>query len=76
MATPKVEITKHWSDATEKVGYAEGSLDGREFTASWATWCPLGAIFFDTWLDSTKTQTRAIKRALKRAGAVPSVSGV
>jgi hypothetical protein len=37
MATPKVEITKHWSAMSKTIGYAEGKLNGQEFTASWAT---------------------------------------
>ena len=73
MSAPTVEITKHWHDDSETVGYAEGTLDEREFTASWATWCPLGATFFDTWLDATKSQDIAIARALKTLNAVPAV---
>ena len=73
MATPKVKITKHWHDGTETIGYAEGELNGREFTASWATWRPIGALFYDTWLDSTKTQDRAIARGLTKLDAVPAV---
>jgi hypothetical protein len=57
--------------SSEVVGYAEGKLDGRAFTASWATFCPLGAIFYDTWLDSTVAQTKAIARALSKVQAVP-----
>jgi hypothetical protein len=72
MAIPKIEITKHWSDPSEAVGYAEGKLAGREFTASWASFCPLGAIFYDTWLDSTVAQTKAIARALAKVRAVPA----
>ena len=71
MPVPKTEITKHWSDRSETVGYAEGTLAGHEFTASWGAGYPLGAIFYDTWLDATRTQTRAIARALAKAGAVP-----
>ena len=66
-----IQITKQWSDPSETVGYAEGKLDGREFTASWASFCPLGAIFYDTWLDSTVVQTQAIVRALAKAGSMP-----
>ena len=72
MPLRKVEITKYWSDTSEVVGYAEGKLNGREFTASWAAWCPFGAIFYDTWFDSTAGQTTAIARALAKVGAVPS----
>ena len=60
MPKSKVVITKHWSDSSEVCGYAEGTFGGREFTASWANFCPLGAIFYDTWLDSTTLQNRAI----------------
>ena len=73
MAAPKVEITKHWHDGSETIGYAEGKLNGREFTAWWATWCPFDAIFYDTWLDSTKSQNKAIACVLKKLGAVPPV---
>ena len=69
----KVKIRKHWHDGTETIGYAEGDLNGREFTASWARWCPLGALFFDTWLDATRPQEEAIATALKRVKAVPSL---
>lgn len=72
MPIPKIEITKHWSDPSGVVGYAEGGINGREFTASWATFCPLGAVFYDSWLDSTVAQTRAIARVLAEAGAVPA----
>ncbi len=73
MATSKVTITKHWHDDTQTTGYAEGELNGHEFTASWATWCPIGAMFYETWLDSTKTQDTAIARALTKLNAIPSV---
>ena len=69
---PKIEITKHWSDTSKIVGYAEGKLNGWEFTASWATFCPLGAIFYDSWLDSTVAQTKAIARALAKVQPVPA----
>ncbi len=71
MSITKVHITKHSSDTSNTVGYAEGTLNGREFTASWARWCPLGAIFYDTWLDATDAQVRAITDALANAGALP-----
>lgn len=71
MPTPKIEIAKHWSDTSAAVGYAEGVLAGREFTATWATFCPLGAVFHDSWLDSTATQTKAIARALFKVKATP-----
>ena len=73
MAPPKVKIIKHWHDGSEVIGYAEGEIDGREFTASWATWCPIGALFYDNWLDSTKSQDKAIASALKKLNAVPAV---
>lgn len=72
MPATKIEITKHWSDPSESVGYAEGKLGGREFTASWASFSPLGAVFYDTWLDSTVVQTKAIARALAKIRAVPA----
>ena len=71
MSTAKVHITKHSSDTSSTVGYAEGTLNGRKFTASWASWRPLGAIFYDTWLDATDAQLRAIAQALSDAGALP-----
>ncbi len=71
MSLSKVEITKHWSDGLGVVGYAEGTLGGREFTASWATFCPPGTVFYDTWLDATDAQVKAIARALRDKGAVP-----
>jgi hypothetical protein len=71
MPAPDIEITKHWSDSSETIGYAEGTLEGHEFTASWMAGEPLGAIFFDTWLDSTAAQTRAIAKALAGTGAKP-----
>ena len=72
MPTPKIEITKHWSDAAKAVGYAEGMFGGREFTASWFARGPLGALFYDSWLDATAAQTKAIARALAKSGAVPA----
>jgi hypothetical protein len=68
----KINITKHWHDGSESIGYAEGELNGRAFTASWATWCPLGATFYDTWLDATEAQLQAIAAALKQKNAVPA----
>jgi hypothetical protein len=68
-----VKITKHWHDGTKTIGYAEGELSRREFTASWATWCPMGALFFDTWLDATEAQAEAIAAALRKAKAVPTL---
>ena len=40
----KVEITSCWHDSSKTTGYAEGKLGEREFTASWATYEPLGAL--------------------------------
>ncbi len=71
MNTTKVEITRHWSDSSGSVGYAEGKLGIREFTASWATFCALGAVFYDTWFDATDAQMKAIARALRDQGAMP-----
>ena len=70
----EVEITicSHNPDMT--IGYAEGKLNGREFTASWATFDPLGALFYDTWLDANLAETRAIARALNLASAVPELA--
>ncbi len=66
-----VEITSCWHDSSKTTGYAEGKLDGREFTASWATYEPLGALFYDTWLDTTKRQNKTILKALNDINAVP-----
>jgi hypothetical protein len=71
MASKKIEITKQWSDTTKAIGYAEGSFDGREFTASWFSRGELGALFYDSWLDATDAQAKAIARTLTNAGAVP-----
>ena len=74
MPSPKIEITKHWSDEVKAVGYAEGEFGGREFTASWVARGPLGALFYDSWLDATSAQAKAIARALAKAEAVPASS--
>jgi hypothetical protein len=74
MASTKIEITKHWSDTTKAIGYAEGSFEGREFTASWYSRGELGVLFSDSWLDATDAQAKAIARALSKAGAVPEPS--
>ncbi len=66
-----VKILKCWHDGTESVGYAEGELNGREFTASWAAWSPLGALFHDTWLDAAEEEARMIATALKELKATP-----
>jgi hypothetical protein len=71
MPSPKVEITKQWSDTTKAIGYAEGRFERREFTASWFSRGQLGALFYDSWLDATAAQSKAIARALTKAGAVP-----
>ena len=67
----KVVITKKWTDDAGVVGYAEGNLDGREFTASWGAGSPLGALFYDTWLDVSAAKARLISRALTKAGTAP-----
>ena len=69
---PKVIITKSWADDDGVVGYAEGKMDGREFTASWGAGSPLGALFYDTWLDASAATTRLIARALTKVGAAPA----
>ena len=68
----KVVITKQWRDDDGVVGYAEGKLDGREFTASWGAGRPLGALFYDTWLDVSAAQARLIARVLTKAGTAPA----
>ena len=60
----EVEIASCSHDTSKSVGYAEGKINNREFTASWATWEPLGGLFFDSWLDTTPAQNGAIIRAL------------
>ena len=67
----RVEIAKQWHDVTATIGYAEGKLNGREFTASWAKWRPIGALFYDTWLDANRAQVKAIAAALRKMKAVP-----
>ena len=69
----KVEITSCSHDPSMTTGYAEGKLDRLEFTASWATYEPLGALFYDTWLDTTQRQNQAIAKALNSMKAVPKV---
>ena len=71
MPSPEIEITKHWSDTTKTVGYAEGSFGGRGFTASWFSRGQVGALFNDSWLDATTAEGKAIARALAKAGVVP-----
>jgi hypothetical protein len=71
MGTTKIEITRQWSDTTKAIGYAEGSFDGREFTASWFSRGQLGTLFYDSWLDATDAQAKAVARAFTKAGAVP-----
>ena len=68
----EVVITKQWADDDGVVGYAEGKLDGREFTASWGAGSPLGALFYDTWLDVSAAHARLIARSLLKAGTVPA----
>ena len=69
----KVEIMRYWHDSSETTGYAEAKLDGRELTASWATYEPLGGLFYETWLDTTPKQNQAIAKALNNIHAVPKV---
>jgi len=72
----EVEITSCSHDTSETVGYAEGKINGREFTGSWATWEPLGGLFFDSWLDTTWAQNKAIVKALSRIdGCYPTPRG-
>jgi len=68
-----VQITSCSHDASMTTGYAEGKLDGREFTASWATYEPLGALFYETWLDATQRQNQCIAKALNSMKAIPKV---
>jgi len=60
----QVKITSCSHDTSETVGYAEGKINGREFTASWATWEQLSGLFYDTWPDTTPPQNKAIVKAL------------
>lgn len=60
-----VRITSCSHDGSGVIGCAEGTIGGREFVASWATWEPLAALFYDTWLDATEAQNRAIVAALR-----------
>jgi hypothetical protein len=69
----KVEITSCSHDPSKTIGYTEGKIDRREFVASWATFQPLGGLFYDTWLDTTLTQDRAIAKALNDMNAVPKL---
>ncbi len=67
----KAEVTRHWHDGSESIGYSEGELDRRAFTPSWAAWSSAGATFYDTWLDATARQRKAIAAALRRAKPGP-----
>ena len=69
----EVEITSCSHDTSEAVGYAKGRINGREFTASWK---PLGGLFFDSWLDTTRAQNKAIVKVLSRIdGCCPTPRG-
>ena len=67
----KVKIIRFWHDTSKTIGYAEGTINGREFTASWASWEPLGGLFYDTWLDTTPLENKTIKNTLLEKGAIP-----
>ena len=69
----KVEITNCSHDSSKTIGYAEGKIDDREFTASWATFAPFGALFYDTWLDTTQAQNKKIAKVLIDMNTVPKV---
>ncbi len=72
----EVEITSYSHDRSETVGYAEGKISGREFTTSWATWEPVGGLFFDIWFDTTRAHNKAIVKALSRIdGCCPTPGG-
>ena len=70
----EVEITNCSHSSDETIGYAEGKLDGREFTASWATDDALGVLFYDTWLEATSAESQAIAKALNNTRAVPMLA--
>lgn len=71
-----MEIVSCSHDTSKTVGYTEGKINGREFTASWATWELLGGLFFDSWLDTTRAQNKAIVKALSHIdGCCPTPSG-
>ena len=72
----QVEITSCSHSSAMTIGYAEGKLDGREFTASWATGDPIGVLFYDTWLEATSAERHAIAKALNSAEAVPELAAV
>jgi hypothetical protein len=67
MATKyKVDITSCSHHPSGQVGYAEGTINKREFVASWSTWQPLGGIIYDTWLDTRPAESQAIAAELRR----------
>jgi len=68
---PRALKRENWTDDEGVVGYAEGEMDGREFTVSWAAGRRLGASFYDTWVEAPASTTRLCARALTDAGAVP-----
>ena len=72
--TGTVTITKQWHDESETIGYAEGKLSGREFTASWINSKTIGALFYDSRLDATDSQLRQISKALNSMKARPPVA--
>jgi len=60
----KVVLTKvaHYKDCA--MGNAEGTIDGREFVASWYNKDQVGGILYDMWLDTTAAQNKAISSAI------------
>ena len=72
----RIEITKSSNDSSGTIGYAEGRISGKDFTASWATFSPLNAIIFDSWLDASQSEVRAIAKALNDSGVVPKVGPI
>ena len=69
----KIKITKCWHDPSETTGYAEVKLDGREITASWSTYELISGLYYDTWLETTKSQNKEIVKALTDINAIPKV---
>ncbi len=58
-----VIIKKSHADPN-RIGNAEGIINGREFVASWCTREDLGGTFFDDWLDTTSEQNEAIAKVV------------
>ncbi len=69
----KITVTRISHDASKTVGYAEGTLDHQEFTATWATFRPLVVVNYDSSHEMTSEQNDAISKALNDMNVIPEV---